>query len=99
MRSDRIAPRRPKSAPEAPTETPFLMKRTESTLPPKPETRYTSPTFPAGGRTATNAGQKTASVCVAAEEPCLSVLGRASERGVRCLGAYRIQTAAPGGRR
>jgi hypothetical protein len=49
--SDSIAPRRPKSAPEAPTETPFLRKSTESTLPPKPDTRYTSPTLPAGPRT------------------------------------------------
>lgn len=39
MSSDSIAPRSPKSAPEAPTETPFLMKSTESTLPPNPEKR------------------------------------------------------------
>lgn len=47
MSSESMAPRRPKSAPEAPTETPFLMKSTDRMLPPSPDTRYTRPTFPA----------------------------------------------------
>lgn len=38
MSSESIAPNRPKSAPEAPTEMPFSIKRAESKLPPKPAT-------------------------------------------------------------
>jgi hypothetical protein len=37
--SDSMAPRRPKRAPEAPTEMLFLMNSDERTLPPMPETR------------------------------------------------------------
>lgn len=41
--SDSIAPRRPKRAPEAPTEMLFLIKREDSILPPNPDNRYMNP--------------------------------------------------------
>lgn len=41
--SDNIAPRKPKRAPEAPTEMLVLIKRDETRLPPNPEKRYITP--------------------------------------------------------
>lgn len=41
--SESIAPSSPKSAPEAPTEILFLMKREERILPPSPDRRYITP--------------------------------------------------------
>lgn len=43
--SDSIDPSKPNRAPDAPTETPFLKKRAERTLPPNPDTRYIKPTL------------------------------------------------------
>ena len=43
--SDKIAPKSPNRAPEAPTEIPLLMKRDDRTLPPNPERRYRIPIF------------------------------------------------------
>lgn len=41
--SDSIEPRRPKRAPEAPTEILFLINREDSMLPPSPANRYITP--------------------------------------------------------
>lgn len=45
MSSESIDPSKPNSAPEAPTETPFLKKRAERTFPPNPDTMYIRPTL------------------------------------------------------
>ena len=48
--SESIEPRSPKRAPEAPTETPFLIKREDNTLPPTPDVTYITPILTANSK-------------------------------------------------